>query len=565
MAENYLYKQLDFCNINNFNKALDLFAIKPKFGNHVESLTIQSCEIDIVSMFLLPKQFPNTKHLYWWEDVREEEERIDNDISIKNLPHPLIYRRELSKWNQLESVDIRTERLPFLTMLLESSLLDNLTSVTICFNPWHLDNYFDRQTLPKLRPIVKSFISNIKNAPSLKLLAMECAVLDLSDMEELHASVPKLKSLELFCTAISGGATDDWLISTDKKSVLDNNGMAVALNTASTVEKLSIIFYNTMSGIHNIQGDLKDTMRKWLIYIGCKYTDAEIDLKGWANQYLPGINDFHEPIMTTIQRGPNSTTYHAFLYPITKSIMNAIGDRKVELKSLYLYTDVLRSLLTQLDIVKLSGQAKTINRLEINLEGVDVRKGLILESIMSGLSLHFTSLLNLNITCTIFHYALIKLLQGLPSLQILSLDYVYFVNNNVVLVPIVRSKMKKLYLTLSCGGTSTMHEVNRVMDFVLQSCPLLVDFSLSGTMSLSKIKILKLCFFYHEDLKTIKIDIKGVHYYVFSWTEGKQGFQWADYNELADKQDPTNERLHVDIAWRNKDAQLILAKAPVID
>ncbi|KAI7878385.1 uncharacterized protein EV154DRAFT_576469 [Mucor mucedo] len=190
MAENYLYKQLNFCNINNFNKALDLFDIKPKFGNHVESLTIQSCEIDIVSVFLLPKQFPNTKHLYWWEDIRTEEERINNDISIKNLPHPLIYRRELSRWNQLESIDIRTERLPFLTVLFESSLLDNLTSVKICFNPWHLDDYFDRQTLSKLRPIVKSFISNIKNAPSLERLVMNCAVLDLSDMEDLHASVP---------------------------------------------------------------------------------------------------------------------------------------------------------------------------------------------------------------------------------------------------------------------------------------------------------------------------------------------------------------------------------------
>ncbi|KAG2207771.1 hypothetical protein INT47_011891 [Mucor saturninus] len=70
----------------------------------------------------------------------------------------------------------------------------------------------------RLRPMVKSYINNIKTAPSLQRLVMERSVLDLSDMEELHASVPRLKSLDLFCTAISGGATDDWLISTDKKS-----------------------------------------------------------------------------------------------------------------------------------------------------------------------------------------------------------------------------------------------------------------------------------------------------------------------------------------------------------
>ncbi|KAI7878383.1 uncharacterized protein EV154DRAFT_55743 [Mucor mucedo] len=189
------------------------------------------------------------------------------------------------------------------------------------------------------------------------------------------------------------------------------------------------------------------------------------------------------------------------------------------------------------------------------------RQGAILDSIV--LDLHLESLLDLGITCAIFQSAL-KLLQNLPSLQILSLDSVHFdEDKNVAIVPILKSKIQKLYLTLNCKENSTMQQQNQVMEFVIQSCPLLVDFSLSGTMLLSKIRSLKLCFFYHEDLKTIKINIKGVHYYVFSWKDGKQGLQWEDYNGAVKNWDLTWKKLHVDIAWRNKDAQLILAKAPV--
>ncbi|KAI7896642.1 uncharacterized protein EV154DRAFT_476289 [Mucor mucedo] len=568
MTENYLYKQLNFCDNNNFNKALDLFDRKPKFGNHVESLTIQSCEIDIVTMFLLSRQFPNTKHLYWTEDIRTTEERIKNDdISIKNPPHPLIYRRELRKWNQLKTINIRMERLPFLTMLLESSSLNSLTTVEISFASLHVDNYFGSQTTIKLRPIVKSLIDNIKNAPSLDRLVMICPVLDLSDMEELHANTTKLKTLHLNYIAISGGSTDNWLISTDNESILDNNGKVVTSNTANTVAELSIVFYHDISGIHDLQNDLKDTMTKWLVYIGCKYNGAAINLKGFGNQYLSEISEFHKPLLTMIKKELNTTEYHAFLHPITIQMMDALDAREFELKTLYLYTNTLTSLRMQLNIVKVSRQAKTICHLKINSKsGVIGKHSSILDSIVFGLSLHFESLYNLDITCTIFQSTLIKLLQKLPSLQVLSLDSVHFNGEeNVAMVSIIRSKIQKLYLTLNCEINSTMQQLNQVMEFVIQSCPLLVEFSLSGSILLSEIRSLRLCFFYHEDLKTIEINIKGVHYYVFSWEDGKQGHQWKDYNELAEKWDPTWKKLHVDIAWRNKDAQLILAKAPVVE
>ncbi|KAI7878386.1 uncharacterized protein EV154DRAFT_568924 [Mucor mucedo] len=567
ITENVLYENLQFRNIDIFDKAIDLFDKQPAFGSHVESLTIQSCDIDMMSVFSMPRYFPNLKFLDWKEDIRPTEERLRNDLSTKELPRSLVYQRELRKWNQLESIDVRLEKLPFLTMLLESSSLDSLTSVKISFKPWHVDDRFGSETMIKLRPIVKSLISNIKSAPSLELLVMKCAVLDLSDMEELHASVPKLKSLDLFCTAISGGATDDWLISTNKKSVLDNNGMAVTPNTASTVTELSITFYNTISGIHSIQGDLKYTMKKWLIYLGCKYNDAEINLKGRGIPCLPEISNFYEPMVTIIRKGTNSTRYHAFLYPITKSIMNAIGDRKVELKSLHIYSSgTIQALQKQLNIVKLSRQAKTITGLEINSRCLLLKESLAWSVISNNLSVdYFQSLSILSVNCTIHHCALTALFQTLPPLlQTLFLRSIILKGDDkaLLMMPTEKCKINSLYLGFSCKPGSTIHQMNYVLEFILQSCPSLTDFTLHGQTWSSDNSMLKLWFFDHNELKKITINFNGIQYYTFSLIEEKRGLRWANYDNLADSSDLTVEKIHMDISWRSKYVKLDLAKVP---
>lgn len=567
LTENVLYKQLQFSNMDDFNKAIDLLEKKPYISNSVESLTVKKCEIDTVSIFLMPRQFPNIKALSWKENIRPTEERLKHDISIKHLPSPYIYRRELKRWNQLESIDIELERLPFLTMLLESSSFNNLTFIRICFKPWHLSNYFDTQTLSKIRPNVKSLINTIKNAPSLEHLIMECSVLDLDDMEELHASLPKLKKLLLFCTAIYGGSTDNMTISADKKTIINSHGMAIAQNTANTVEELSIVFYiSNILGIHNVDGDLKDTMQKWLIYIGCKYYEASITLKGWGDQYLPQIPEFYQPILTILRKMPTIVNYHAFLHPITLSIINTIDSRECKLETLNLYTNVLQSLQAQLHNVSVSNQSKTLYYLKINSKGMLLQRCHAWNNITSSFSKYFSSLITLNITCTIYHCALVELFQSLPSsLQILSLNSLTFdINDDVVMMPLKECKINSLYLTLTCTRTSNMHQMNYTLEYILQSCPYLSDFTLNGQMWSADIPMLKLCFFNHKALRKITIDFKGVQYYTFSWIKGKESRPWADYDELARVTDLTGKKFHIDVSWRNKNLELNLAKAPVV-
>lgn len=91
IAENILYKELDFNNISNFDKAIDLFDSNEKSGHTVETLSINSCELDVFSIFSMPRQFPNLKFLKWKENNRQYNE-LKTDISIK-LPSSHVYQR----------------------------------------------------------------------------------------------------------------------------------------------------------------------------------------------------------------------------------------------------------------------------------------------------------------------------------------------------------------------------------------------------------------------------------------------------------------------------------------
>lgn len=160
------------------------------------------------------------------------------------------------------------------------------------------------------------------------------------------------------------------------------------------------------------------------------------------------------------------------------------------------------------------------------------------------------------------HCALIELFQMLPSLLEVFVDSICFdATENIIMIPITRTKIQSLSLTISSAKAPNMLQANQVMELILQSCPLLSTFTLNG--SVFEIAILKLCFFYHQMLTKITINVKMVQYYTFSRENEKQGLQWADYDEIAESNDITGRKPHIDIAWRGKNVILDLAKAPV--
>lgn len=337
-------------------------------------------------------------------------------------------------------------------MLLESTPLVNLTYLNIGFYALHVDNQFQQTTVLKIHPIVKALMKNIQNAPSLEHLTISCSVLDLEDMELLHAGTPNLRKINAYCTAISGGATKNMSISADGTSLLDNKNSVIAQDTANSVKELHIDFFATTSiSIHNVTTVIKDTMVKWLIYIGCKYNNANIQLKGWGKDYLAETPEFEQPMLTIISNMSKITIYHAFLYPITKPVMDAIDFKKGGLKKLYLYSNVISSVAAQLCHVYSSKQAKTIYYLRLNLSGMDVKDSILLCSIFCGLAFNFQSLTNLSMSCSVHYCAIAQIFRLIPSLLILTLDSVQIdANEAIAVVPVTECKIDTLHITLSC-------------------------------------------------------------------------------------------------------------------
>lgn len=113
ISNNFLYKKLKFKNADNVYKAIDLFDRKRKFGELVEDLTIEDCELDLYSIISMPRQIPNLKILNWSETTRPIEQRRRTDVFFQDLPSKRVYSRELSKWKNIEKNNGRYRKASF--------------------------------------------------------------------------------------------------------------------------------------------------------------------------------------------------------------------------------------------------------------------------------------------------------------------------------------------------------------------------------------------------------------------------------------------------------------------
>jgi hypothetical protein len=103
-------------------------------------------------------------------------------------------------------------------------------------------------------------------------------------MEELHDHAPKLEKITLYCNAISGNSARNMVISTDRMTVLDVNGVETVKHPANSVKYLEIEFFLDLShgSTHNVTEALKNVMIRWLTYVSCKYNQTNhLMLKGY--------------------------------------------------------------------------------------------------------------------------------------------------------------------------------------------------------------------------------------------------------------------------------------------
>lgn len=96
---------------------------------------------------------------------------------------------------------------------------------------------------------MQSFASNIRNAPHLTQLTFRYATMNLGDMEQLHANLPKLEILSL-------GIRNE------------NYPQEIRIeNAANSVKSLTLTWDKI---------ELGDRLIKWIIYIRKKYPNLEV-------------------------------------------------------------------------------------------------------------------------------------------------------------------------------------------------------------------------------------------------------------------------------------------------
>lgn len=195
-------------------------------------------------------------------------------------------------------------------------------------------------------------------------------------------------------------------------------------------------------------------------------------------------------------------SYHVFLYPVTKSVIDAIDSNNGSIKELYIYTNKLAEIETQLNHINLSRQARTIYYLNIDAQNLDIKANPTFTGIIFGISQNFHCLTDLVFTCNIYYSAIIEILRILPNLLVLTLKFIKIDQTEALaIVPVTKCKLQILRITLSCDIRSTVYQINQVTEFLLEACPLLSEFTLEGNLLSVAHGALKICFFRHEQLK----------------------------------------------------------------
>ncbi|KAI9362686.1 hypothetical protein BD770DRAFT_381581, partial [Pilaira anomala] len=558
IRDHCLYQELKLDSVDRFDRTIETFDNHPHLKKQVKTLIINNFQLDIYSILLMPQYFVNIKGLEWSEEDRPWEERQSLRKSITSIPSLQVYQHEFKKWDKLEYIRVILERLPFVTLILRSSKLTNLTKLSVSFQRLHLDQHYGASTMQRVIPIVKEIIKNLKYVQSLKYLHFEKPVLALDDMEQIHQNIPKLEELQLNFVCMSP--------SCQSRSAIPN--LAIANKSpAAFVRRIDFTFYiNSSSELHTIQKSQR-AMANWLTYISVKYTklvDMVLELSNYDG--VPIIPEFEESITTIIRNTSDLSYYSGQLYPITNSIMETIDDSHAKLKEIYLFADKMDDMEIQADYISASTQAKTLNELTLYTWDLELDEDTIgsFHTVLTKLSLDFLSLTSLHLDLLMHYKTLVQVLKTLPLLAVLTLQSIKVDANEVVdIMPITKSNIKCLEIELTCEGDIEIDKINHVLMFSLQSCPRLEEFRLSADFSNRSCGLLQLHFPHQEQLKEVSVNVKGIQYYTFSWKEGKQGIMWSDYDNPLES-NRRNSTLCLDIAWRNKITKLNLEAAPVV-
>lgn len=188
LTQTTLYKQHIFKRWEGLDKTVELFNKKLYIKQHVRDLVIFSMEYDMQTVVALAILFPNITSLEWRDYLKRQ-------CKAEGPSMKLIYAHTLQQWKNIESLIDCTNHLNIATHLLDNTKCDKLTRLHVAFD--------DHVILPQhcgritYETLLQDLLKNIHNAPSLEDAHFSGTAPKLMDMENLHISLPKLKSVFL--------------------------------------------------------------------------------------------------------------------------------------------------------------------------------------------------------------------------------------------------------------------------------------------------------------------------------------------------------------------------------
>ncbi|KAG2198843.1 hypothetical protein INT47_000759 [Mucor saturninus] len=351
-------------------------------------------------------------------------------------------------------------------------------------------------------------------------------------MEDLHAHTPNLQRLDL---------DNVWLLSSENFVI-----------GVSGIKELKIkLVPDSVREMDRIG----TSMVSWLQYIQCKYNRLEeISILAPQTDIEPirVINTFeHSIAMMVGVMNTKLAGYGIGVFPLTKTIMDAIDDRNLHLKKITIDDDY-GIFSDQLEIILLSKQSKSIKHLEI-LSYREIRMNdRALYRFLHTLSGRLPSLQHLCISMRIGSSLFLQLLIHLPKLEVLEVDFTCLGHvSSRIEVPVCT--IKRLHIRMYVYQGFNVKEINNIIRFAIQACPMLEEFHISGCCySLSG--TVNLWFLDNPLLKLIHVDFGQPDYYTFSMLHGDEEYKDGKHIcKLADR-----NSFNIDIGWRGEDVILDL-------
>lgn len=313
----------------------------------------------------------------------------------------------------------------------------------------------------------------------------------------------------------------------------------------------------------------------WVSYIGANYRNAHDLCLEYGNMDIAYVDEtaFLEPLTVAMTNLTHLRNLSLKFCGLSQSILDSMDTNNIQLKNVKLGivnggvndVDNVGEVFRYLDTVKTNG---TVDSLEIYFSGCQDPPSASIGLINFGNNLKLLTRLTIRTPgySQLLGVIFVAVLQNMDTLEDLVLETLRISDQEwdremdalVVnkLDTVNRCQMKSLSLHfVTLGAKGLMKKSNFLFQFILDSCPLLEEFKLNGTINARG--AFNLDFREHAEWKYIKINLYGCRYYTFHHLFGKQ---WKNLGGESVVDEDFSKRyeeklpFYVNLAWMNDNA-----------